>query len=120
MPEITPAEAREFFQDVCSALIDEMGYRKVDSGASIEHRGGDSGEEVVECQHVDIEAELAAIRPGSCNEIQIRVVPALVRRGLNLDEIHEIVLDATIKGVQPASLFPDRLGEGQSHHPERR
>jgi hypothetical protein len=58
-------------------------------------------EEVIECARVDVKAELAAIRPGTCNEIQIRVVPALVNRGLDLDEIHKIVLDATIRGVHP-------------------
>jgi len=61
----------------------------------------DNGEELIECERVDVEAELAAIRPGTCNETQIRVVPALVNRGLDLDEIHKIVLDATIKGVHP-------------------
>jgi hypothetical protein len=107
MPEITPAEAREFFQDVCNALIDELGYRKVGDDLITQNDSddlitqNDSDEELIECRHVDIEGELATIRPGTCNETQIRVVPALVWRGLDLDEIHEIVLDATIKGVQP-------------------
>jgi hypothetical protein len=110
LPEVSPAEAREFFQDICNALIDELHYRKIDGGNGQDTSQGD--ETIVEHCRVDVEAELAAIRTGTCNDVQIKVVPALVWRGLDLDDIHRIVLDATIRGVYPewAHKSRDQLG----------
>jgi AAA domain len=45
---------------------------------------------------VDAEAELAAMTPGTCNEIHTRAIPSLFNRGMHPDDILDRVLEATL------------------------
>jgi hypothetical protein len=104
LPGITAAEAREFVQDICNALIDEMGYRKIDDGpvTSDGRNAGGNGHDTT--LDDDVVALLATMSHGSINDTQRSVIAKLIWRGWHPDSIVDLVTEHTIRRARALNL----------------
>jgi hypothetical protein len=83
LPDISETEAQQLVDDAVALLIRDYGYTLAspDTCANGSSSARSNGE------RVDIEAEFASMTPDNVNEKQIRIIPAMIWRGIHPDEI---------------------------------
>src|SRR5262249_42327300 len=80
LPQLSADEARQLFGHLCAVLEQRHSYVELIKAAVNGHAAGTNDDERI---RVDAEVELAAMTPGNVNDVQIRVIPSLLWRGLN-------------------------------------
>ena len=94
LPQLSADEVRQLFDYLCEVLIELHGYVEVvKAAASNDHAAGANNDEPIP---VDAEAELAAMTPSNVNDVQIRVIPSLLWRGINPNDVVSQVAAATM------------------------
>ena len=93
--EVTEAEMHEYVEYVAAMLGERFGFTRVQDhgGNGQTHEGGAQGP-------VDLDAELQAMTDGKLvNDVQIRIIPSLLRNGEHPDDVLKLVVDETIARV---------------------
>jgi hypothetical protein len=91
LPPIDEAEARKLVDHCAGILVQQFGFAEV--APVISNGGGGAGGER---GPVDAEAELAAMTPDNVNDVHVRVVPSLLWRAINPNEVVTQVAAATM------------------------
>jgi hypothetical protein len=91
LPSIGESEARQLVDDAVGLLVRDFGYTLASPHTSNGGAAQSNGE------RVDIEAEFASMTPDNVNDRQIRIIPAMIWRGLHPDEILECVTTRTME-----------------------
>ena len=94
LPQLSADEARQLFGHLCAVLEQRHSYVELIKAAKVNgHAAGTNDDERI---RVDAEVELAAMTPGNVNDVQIRVIPSLLWRGLNPNDVVSQVTAATM------------------------
>jgi RecA-family ATPase len=96
LPEMTEADAGDLLKHIMDVLTEEFGVVRVDPNGG----GGPGDFDEAGQGPVDVEAELLALERGrNANLVQRRIVPSMLRKGMDPYEVWDFVVDETMKRV---------------------
>ena len=95
LPEVTENDAGELFERACCLLMDKFEFARAQANGGAGHGG-----EFQADGPVDIEFELLAMEKGkNVNNVQRRIVPSMLQKGMHPDDVWDFVVGETMRRV---------------------